>query len=444
MATRVWLGAAVPVPCVQVITIGGSYSADETITITVNGKSLVLTVGTGQTDLDEILDDLVAMINGDPANGTETRSALGSEVGEFYYITATEDGATELTLTGAADGRPFTAVATEDSGSGTFVAAVPTASTGTGPSMFSNTANWSADTVPVDGDDIVFDHRAAADLLYGLDQHAVTPASITISPGFANRRIGLPDVNRDNSMLPYDEVLDTHLMLGESGDSTNIAVHIDAPSCSRIRLNTGTSQATILVSGTGARELQNVPPFEFLGTHASNEMTVDKGDVGIAMGDGQSATVATLRMNWDNDRNNDAIVHCGDGATLTTITKSGGQLETNSNVTTLTQSAGVTVFKAGRGTAATMTTGTIYGGTVYYESSGTWTTATVVGPGCVDFRNDNRGRTVTNIVFHGAISWYDPEGTVTATNGYDFTQIAPHQAKAWEVPRNKTWTPTTI
>jgi hypothetical protein len=423
MATKVWLGAAVGIPTKQVLTIGGTWVSSDTVTITINNKSLTLTVGSTRTSVPNILSDIVAMIQGDSVNGDEARSATGREVGEFTSFTAVSNASTIVTIYGPKDGRSFTASVAKSSTSGT--ASFGSVTMGTGPNYFDNTANWSGGSLPVDSDDILFDHRAAAGMYYALAQTAITPASITFDIGFA-QKIGLPDVNRVNQAAPFDEYLGRYLQLGTSGDALNIQIRVKCPSCSRLRLDTGSSQATLVVSDTGARELSDFPVFDWKGTHASNEMTVAKGDVGVAFAEGDTSTLATLRMNFVNDRVNDARVTCGDGATLTTVTKAGGQLTSNSNVTTFTQSGGDTNFMSGRGTAATLGTATVRGGVLYYQSTGAIGTKIIVaGPGKVDFRKDNRARTIAAVHLYQGAEWQDPEATVTATNGYNLVMCSP-------------------
>jgi hypothetical protein len=107
----------------------------------------------------------------------------------------------------------------------------------------------------------------------------------------------------------------------------------------------------------------------------------------------------------------------GSGCTLTTITQSGGTLETNSAATTVTVSGGVWSHLAGA-----VTTANIDGGSCRYRSTGTLTTANVGGGGELDFRQDPRARTVTNCdIFQGA-SLRDPGGTATFTNGIDLNR----------------------
>lgn len=443
MATQAWLGTAAPIPQVQTLTINGGdagWATGDTISLTINNKTITYTVGTTSTVV-QILDDIVAWLtNGSLGNGASV-DQYGPDVGEFAQFTSvTEDGSDTVTIIGADDGREFTLTSAETTaGAGTTTVPVPTSGSGTGPSHFDNADNWSQGTVPVDADDIVFDHRAAASLKYGLSQSAITPASITVKPSF-KYQIGLPQVNTDNPSTPYDEYETQYLTLGVSADATDIQVHIDAANSSLIKIDNNTSQATVLVDNTGPRTEPGVPTFLWKGSSASNSVTVNRGDVGIGFLDGDSASAPTLRLGYVDSRDNDARVVCGDSVTLTTVTMVGGSLETNGNIgTSVTMEGGTLTHRSG--TIATLTIGA---GTAYYTSTGTLTTLLVNGGGTIDFRRDVRSRTVTNCSVYAGAAYYDSFGTVTHTNGIDLVQCRPSDLRAFEIPSNKTITLSTI
>lgn len=437
MSTIAYLGAAVAVPQYETVTFGGTWAASDSLYFEIGSKRLTLTVG-ATYDIPTIIDNAIVMLTGSGTFGSGYSSnALGSTVGEFLQLSAVEDeGATKIYLTGQTDGRPFTLTVGKTSTSGTI--STSTTTSGTGPHTFSDADNWDGG-VPTDGDNIVFDHRAANSLKYGISQASVTPASITVTSGFpSNLEIGLPDVNKTNPNYPFNEVLPTALALGDASDAQATVIKIDT-SARRVRLDSGDSQATLNVLSTGTRVDPNVPALTWNGTHASNVVNVSKGDVGIATDAGDSATVATLRVGYITSQESDSKVTCGSGTTLTTISQTGGELSINSNVTTVTVNGGKFSTNAG-----TVTTLTIDSGTAYYRSSGTLTNLIVGDGGTFDCRQDMQSRTVTNTsVFKGA-RIYDPNGTVTWTNGIDFQRCEPRDMTAFEMPPHRTWTPSTI
>ena len=127
MATRYWLGAAVAIPEQIEFEVDGDWDTGDTVWIEINGKRLTATLGTDLTN-DNVCDIIANMINGDAALGDETRSALGSTIGEFVGLTATVPStnytgtgvtACTFTLTGPANGRPIGTVTVGETASGT-------------------------------------------------------------------------------------------------------------------------------------------------------------------------------------------------------------------------------------------------------------------------------------------------------------------------------------
>lgn len=412
MATKYWVGGAETYPSVVSITLtggDGDWATGDTVELTFQGKTLKLTVGDTST-VAQILADCTAMVNGSALSDGATANALGSDVGEWSLITCTNDGADTLTFTGPADGRDCTGVtiSVTTAGLGSASAPVPDSSTGTGSQNYDNADNWSGGAVPSSTDDIVFDHRASSDCLYGLAQSAVTPASITITEGFT-RRIGLPDVNTSGS-VPFEEWEDTHLALGSSG---TINLEINSSASSRIRLDTGAAKALLVVNSTGPDEQVGVPSLTWKGTHVDNEVTVNKGSVGIALEEGVSSTVKTLRVGYTENRRLDSNVTVGKDVTLTNVIQTGGICKNWNTVSGTIRIEGGQHFHH-EGTANTVL---INGGTYYPITTGTTATLVINSGGTYDARRDNRSRTITNADIHAGGAYLDPNGTVTLTNG---------------------------
>jgi len=171
------------------------------------------------------------------------------------------------------------------------------------------------------------------------------------------------------------------------------------------------------VSNSGQRDETAVPAIRWVGTHASNVANILKGDVGVAIEDGEAATIATLRVGYLDNQAGDARVLCGTSTTLTTITQSGGTLQIDSAATTTNLIGGELTVLSGA-----QTTIEIDAGTVLYRGTGTITTARVGSDGVLDFRRDSQARTVTNCELHERGAIHDPFKTVTWTNGIDVTR----------------------
>lgn len=427
MAIRRYTGAALPRAHVMTITVANTWATSDTGDVICNGRILRLTVGAIATTAG-VAAALAAMINGDAAIGTETRSETGDNVPEFQEVTAEVVGST-VVITGVTKGVPFTfTVAENTAGSGTLAIAETTAATG--PNFYDNADNWSGATLPVDGDTVIIEGEV--DVLYGATQSAVTPAILKFT-NFTGR-FGLPDVNESGG---YREYRTKFLAYGASGDATNMAVTVDCDS-PLIRLNGGTGQMTINVLETGSPETAE-HAFEFKGSHASNAINVTGGDVGIGIEPDDATTVcATLKVSGD------AIVECGPGVSLTTIAQANGELEISTNTTTVTLTGG----ELGINGSATVTTLTVdppqdLSATCFYRSSGTCTNLYCGGGGEVDFREDDRARTVTNAFLYEDFEIHDPNKTVTWTNGLDLIRCGPLDG-TFDVGSNFTLTPSAL
>lgn len=397
MATNRWLGNATAVAQVDTLTVGGTIEVGDKFKVTINGKTVTVSATTtvAATTAAEIADALAAATHP-----------------EFTEITFEDSGDT-IVCTADTAGKPFElSVETTESNDDpadaqTFTRTATTASAG--PNDWSTASNWSTGSVP-GADDVYLD--AAVDILYGLDQNAVTLTSLTIPPSFGTAKLGLPLHEGD-----YAEYRETYLKL----NCTTCNVECDS---GRIKLNFQAAQTTLNVNRTGAGVERGVEALLFQGTHASNAVNVRRGQVGVAIYGGETATMATLRIGFDDGRNSDATVRLGSGVTLSsaTVTKTGGTLEINSNVATVNHYGGrLTVL----GTA-TVTTLSVYAGVVEHKSSGTITTLNLYDVGEIDFTGDPRTRTVTTTdVFSERARINDYDKVVTWTNGIDFNGFAP-------------------
>lgn len=421
MASRRWLGRAVALAHVVSFDVSGSWASGDAAVLTINGKDLTLTVGTTATTM-QIAVDLAAMVNGDAANGDEVRSETGNNVGEFARITAAAS-AGAVTLTADDKGVPFEIAVSETTAGDGTLANLAVEAAATGPHHFDNPDNWSGDAAPADGDDIVFD-SGVVDCLYGLDQSAVTPASIVITQGYSGR-VGLPETNEDEPLAPYDEYRDQYLRLGNSGDAITTIINVGDGSgigSGRIKLDTGDGQVVVNVFQSGQREDAAVPALLWKGTHSANILNVNRGDLGVAFFAGETAHVGTLRLGYLENQAADAAVLCGAGVDLddAQIEISGGVLVVNS----ATGSGSIDMID---GELSILAGGhadlDIDGGTCYYRSTGTLTSVRI-GGGTLDFSRDNQGRTVDNCALHAGGAIRDPFKTVAWTNGIDLTRAS--------------------
>jgi len=437
MGTVIWQGHAEKVPQVDTITLALTWDTADTEVVTINDKTLTLTVGTDDTT-GGVATAVKEMINGDTQTGTgdHTFSSTGSVVGEFAKLTATVSGSV-VTVTGPDDGQTFTMTSTPTT-AGDGTAAKATATTGAGPNFWSLAGNWDTGAVPVAADDVVIESTSVP-IKYGIDQNAVTLTSLTIKANVGSAfYIGLPETNVDNSSYPHAEYLETHLKIS----ATTITIgEGDGSGIKGLRINTGTNATTMNIYKTGASIYTDLPPIQWVGVHATNAINVQRGHLGIAVMGGEAATYLTLNTNYIASQTGDVTVKIGSGVTHQaggTITQNGGSIYTRSAIITSTQEAGSFYLDA----AATATTIQV-GGTLYDRSSGTITTLRVLSDGTYDKRLDGRAKTITNAAAYKGAKAYDPQAVVTWTNGIDLVYCGLEDVTL-ELGINLTWTPTAI
>lgn len=402
MATVRWRGDAQGVFQVTTITVAGTWAGAETVTLTINGKDLELTVGTDTTTA-QIATALKEMFNGDTQTGTgdHTFSETGDDVPEFDAITATVSGSV-VTLTADDAGVPFTLTASETSTSGTLTVATPTAATG--PNHWNNAENWDTGAVPVSTDDVYFEN-SDVDVLYGLDQNAVTLTSLNIAASYTGK-IGLPDWNAGG----WWEYLDKYLKISATTLKVGYGLGGGSP---RLKINVGTAACTATVEGTGSPAEQTLPALLLVGTNVGNVLNVSKGSVGVAWEAGQTSTVATIRASYQASPATDVTLRLGSGCTLTTVNLTGGDVEVNSAFTTLNMTGGSLTIKG----SGAITTLNVDGGTVHDQGTGTKTTVNL-GKATIDRSQTMLGNTWTNTNLYAGATLEDPFETITFTNPF--------------------------
>lgn len=390
MATRKFRGDAVNVAQVDQYTIGGTVEVGDVFNCTINTK--LLSHSSLSTTKATVATDLATAWN-------------ASTIPEFAEATALGVGDI-LQLTGDAEGVPFTVtVATTEAGGGGADAQTFSGSTTTsaaGKWHWSDVDNWTTNAIPANTDDIYFENYTG-DVLYGLDQNAVTLTSLHFAASFTGR-VGLNNYNANS----YYEYRDTYLKI--SATTVNVGQG-EGVGSRRLKLNVGSAQTTVNVYRTDTPEADGLEAFLWIGTHASNVVNVQRGSVGIAVEAGQVATVATLRVGHQGNVEGDARVRCGSGVTLTTLNQEGGVVELNAGLTTVTKVAGTLTVRSGN-----VTTLADHGGTTYYTGTGTIATLTIGAGATVDFSRDMRGRTVTNCTIYPGGRLIDTFKTVTFTN----------------------------
>ena len=403
MSLKIFRGDAPPIAQVTDYLFGGTWEANDKIKVTCNNKTPV-TMAAGSTTISAIIDALVTAIGNVDA----------TVYPEFSEFTASRSGS-NLRLTSTKAGVPFevTLLTTESDGSAADGQTIDgaTSSTGTdtipssGPNHYDDVANWVGGVLPVDGDDVLID--TIVDILYGLDQTDITPASFR---QMNNRgKIGLPRWNPvgyweyRTLSLTYDGVTD--MVLGDG----------DGPGSTRVKIALGAVNSSILVLGSGA-SVDGVPAVLLSGGTSASTCRVARGDVGIAFYDDETATLSLLGVAYLQSPDADAKVHAGPGLTLTTFDQTGGFCKLRKGVmTTLRRNGGELWLPAGAIT-------NVYNddGKVYLEGSAnaTWATYNGGSDGLLSTERYQGTLTITNTNFYERTGFKNPANRVTFTNPF--------------------------
>lgn len=430
MSKKSWIGGAAATTQVNTWLFAGTWEANDVVNVTIGTR--VVSVVAGSTTASVVAANVQAAL-------------AASELPEFTEITWTVNSAT-ITGTAVTAGFPFIATfSTTETGGGAADAQTingTTSSTGTvatactGPNHGDNAQNWSGGTLPVDNDDFYFADSNVS-LLFGLNLSTITPASITIEQSFTGE-IGLPVYNANGG---YYEYRSRYLRIGNDADNipTVIAVGTgEGAGSSRAMIDSGDSEVTLIVLNTGPASEGEEVAFFWKSTHADSTAVVSRGLVGIAVYPGEVATVDLLKTGYVDNEAGDALVICGEGVTLGDLDISGGVTRTNSAFGDLVITGGELIHDDG---ACNSIQGD--GGFVRWRSTNTGTTLEAGSDFTMDFRQDMRGRTFTNINLHEGCIWLDPFGTVTPTNGYNLVRCTWDDITFVGKP-HQNWTPSPL
>jgi hypothetical protein len=370
-----------------------------------------LTIGASTTVAD-VTEALAAAINAnakdDGVVGTETRNFGGQEFPEMAEVAASET-ATEVVVTGQTPGKPFTATWPAPSTASSGSISNSTTQAATGKNHYDNVDNWSGASLPVSGDNLVF-QDSAVDCLYGLDQSAVTNVTIQVDSSFTGR-LGLAPTNPGG----YAEYRTRHLTIKPAASARDVVIGGGPGNGSpRINLDVSDTACEVVVDYTAPAEAGAKAAFDFIGG-AGATVNVRQGSVSLAAISSNEASVATLEVTYRSQVDTDALVYVGTKGRVGTVNKSGGELHfvntDGGTISSCVNRAGVVDFHGAMG----LTNLEIEGGTVYWKSTGTLTTALVKGSGVLDFSRDAAAKTVTNPIerYSNASRIRDPNQVVS-------------------------------
>lgn len=377
MVQQVWQGS--------ITTTTGGHTYAVTLTDD-NGNTEVFTytVTGSEGSTTAIAAAMVTQWNADPRN-------------KIGRLTASSN-ANAFILTADVAGVPFAA---STSGSGTWSGTGNT-TTNVGNNDWNTARNWPADTLPTDYDDVVFGPGEIG-ALYGLDQSAAGAFDeLRFEPGFTG------DVGRFDLSQPHYLTLDPDSVVIRGASR-------------RMLLDIGAANIPILVESQGLPSLPGGHAIYLLGSNIS-VLEVNQGHVGVAVHDGETATIATLLLGALTGPRSDANVTLGEGVSLTTLDQQAGLCTLNCGCTTAIVAAGAQLWTLGTGAIATLRVW----GTAYPGAVGAITNLYANEGGTVDFTRDRSAKTVTNmrpanrstIILHDDVTvtnWVMPSAPASVT-----------------------------
>ena len=257
-------------------------------------------------------------------------------------------------------------------------------------------ANWSPSGVPIAADDVII-ANSSQDITGTLDQSAIALTSLTIDLSYTGL-IG-------SAQSDFLEIGAVTAVIGQRRGTVGTFT-----GSNRLNIDFGTTTAAqVNVYGTATKaQDHNRQPLRLRAVNASTDINVYGGTLAVSDDSSNSSTIGDILIESGS-------INIGDNVTHTTLTQSGGTVNTQSSITTVTLKGG-TLNQYDSTSANTITTLTVSNsGSLNHYASGTITTLNLNG-GSVDLTKTQKSKTVTTITASPGASLITDTGTVTITN----------------------------
>jgi hypothetical protein len=160
MATKYFIGRATPFPEIVEFDFGGTWASNDTVTITIGGDDIVVTVDT-QTTGEEVADAVFASLSGAAATGGESVNFQQSAVPALLASAHDQPQPTRVRIIGQA-GVPLSMAGVKVSSSGTLTTTTVQSATG---ANHCDAADNYIGGLPASGDTVILDTPGVA-MLY--------------------------------------------------------------------------------------------------------------------------------------------------------------------------------------------------------------------------------------------------------------------------------------
>lgn len=416
MSTKYAIHSAAAVKQISTVTIAGDWTGNPTVTLTMNNKAMVITIGANNATTDVA----IAIRNAWQANtrldsesvGNDATSNFGGqEFGEFSEVTATIDKDTPsvVTLTAIKAGVPFTvSVAETASGSATLASA----QAATGPWHWDNAKNWDSGTVPADNDILVFKDQSGENVgfKYGLPNGTL---EVTINHWMSyTGQLGLPPINGAGPKA-FPEYRQRGIRLDDHGDGTSILHRFglgkDGTGSPLINVKHSTLECRVVVYKTGSSQVPGGKALNICCTADTSLLNVLDGSVDCSSQDGGTSAFLEISQAGGDVR---AINALKDSATM--VVKGGTMLAGGSPDTITYVCFGGTLRIENATPATSVSQVSIFGGaTVEYASSATIGQFAGI-KGTFDARLDGGAFNIDAGDLYRACKFLDPYHRITA------------------------------
>lgn len=420
MATTMWIGGAPVVEHVGTITIANTWAANDTLTVTINGKIMTLTVGTAAATTD-VATALQAAWEGTSLGAGYSVNFTGQECAEFYELISSVNGSV-VTLTeraagnasGFTEGKTFTiaggtsAITAGETTAGTGTATYATTKTPTGPHHATDNANWSTGVAASEADTAIF--TGDYDCKYAIDRSGdITNGNIRVLGSYTGQ-LGLPRLRSvlmpDGQTQIYEEYRDQYFKVGTGGTITLWVGDGEGDGPTMVKVDPNTSAITAYIRKTGDPEIDGEPVVFLKNGATTSQVFVAGGEVGIAFYPDETATHEDLSVSQDADGDT-TNVQLGFGYSLASgdLAIDGGTVTSHGiiDADTITVGAGGTLTLNDI-TETTCDSMKVHGGTVNFNCAGTITALVASGTAVLNFASFMRSVTVTNATFYTGVT----------------------------------------
>lgn len=405
MANKYFLGTADTAAQVSTVQIT-AFDASTTYKITIGGEVVSVI---GNTNVNTTASDLNTALNAST---------------HPYFAAITWTVSTD-TVTGTADtaGIPFVAVSSVTGGTGT-IGAVTETTAAAGPNVWSTAENWSDGSVPVSTDDVTISN-SSVNISWGLDQNAVTLASLTIDQTYTGK-IGLrstefaTSADSETRNTAKHEYRETYLKIGSDridiGDQLGVNV---ASGSQRLKINNVKSGASDnVINRTSSTSAETgLPAVRFLANHASADFFIRSANGGVGFAVDLPTETATIGDVHCSDDTTGSRIFISDGVTLTELNQRGGNnfLDAAATVATVTVNGGL-LFIDGDYTITALTVNDGIVTDSHIKTSGVAVTTANINGGTYDLARSREARTITTLNHEGGTLLTDDPVTITTYN----------------------------